>query len=101
MNAVAKEAKDGRGSLGLELQVVINHLVGAEKRAPALVTAVHLLTTECHYNIPVPSCSVDSQICPLLMLCVHCQNIFCVANRLSHCGNLYTVEVFPSHGFEG
>lgn len=85
---MAKEAKDGLTSLGLELQAVINHLVGAEKQAPALVTAVHLLTTECHYNIPVPSCSVGSHICPLLMLCEHCLNIFYVANRLSHCGNL-------------
>lgn len=30
MSAVAKEANDGLSSLGLEFQVVINHLVGAE-----------------------------------------------------------------------
>lgn len=88
MSAVAKEAKDGLRSLGLELQAVTNHLVGAEKQTPTLVAAVRLLTTECQYNIPVPSCSVESHICPLLMLCVHCLNIFYVANRLSHYGNL-------------
>lgn len=54
--------------LELELQVVLNHLVGAWKRASVSMTASHLLSTKCHY-IPVSSYSVESHNCHLQILC--------------------------------
>lgn len=83
MSAVAKETKDSLGSPGLELQVVISHLVGAEK-GPSLGDS----SPSFNHRVPLQHCSLDSQICPLLMRCGHCLNTVYVANRLSHCGNL-------------